>query len=153
MIRHTSIDGDNLSKPRSSQLVRTPIIHENVMAGVMPDKDQSNHTICTCACVPFLHCRHPAYRWGSLCHVSIRVKTSAKYVFLDASFVVRKSPLNWNYSKWWWNPAYGYSIFMQKRHPIKQEDLFVWVGCMKCFSYTHLPLQFTPTLGTVLCIR
>lgn len=73
-------------------------------------------------------------------------------VFLDASTVVRKSPLNWNYSKWRWDPAYGYSRFMQKRHPVKQEDLSVWVGCRKCSSYTHLPLQFTPTLGTVLCI-
>lgn len=35
MIRHTDIDGDNLSKARSLQLMRTPI-HENVMTGVMP---------------------------------------------------------------------------------------------------------------------
>lgn len=72
-------------------------------------------------------------------------------VFLDAS-IVRKSPLNWNYSKLWWNTAYGYSRFMQKRQPIKQEGLFVLVGCRNCSSYSHLPLQFTPTLSTVFCI-
>lgn len=33
----------------------------------------------------------------------------------------------------------------------EKEDLLVWVGCIKCSSYTHLPLQFTPTLCTVLC--
>lgn len=96
MIRHTDTDGDNLSKARSSQLMRTPI-HEHVMTGVMPKISLTIPSVCVLVCLSCTAHIQPRDK-----EVYVRFPSGSKLqpnmfqviFFLDAFTVVRKSPLN-----------------------------------------------------------